>query len=189
MMTPSSPNWYQPIRRAVFSRLELPAPGVALPVRPLVTYISRQGSRRSLADSSHDALLKELDRAWMEEGWDVEVVQMGKLSKRDQIALISRTTVSTLARSPLPWPHSRIKQSLTHHRPRLFACSRLLPDPHRRARQRPLPRGLHGPFSLLRRVRPSSPDPVRRAALTQRIYPFARIQLRDHRGPRMELRL
>ena len=64
--------------------------------KPVVTYISRQGSRRHLSQSSHADLVKHLEDRAQKLGWELNIVQAEKLSKEEQISLAGRTTVSQL---------------------------------------------------------------------------------------------
>jgi hypothetical protein len=61
---------------------------------PLVTYISRQNSRRRLTKESHEELVKELQDRSKKVGYELVVVEAEKLSKEEQFALAGRTTVS-----------------------------------------------------------------------------------------------
>jgi len=63
------------------------------PKRPVVTYISRQGGRRSLRDEDHDALVAGLNAAGEEHGWEIVVARMQYMSKKEQVVLSARTTV------------------------------------------------------------------------------------------------
>ena len=62
--------------------------------RPLVTYISRQNSRRHLTDESHKGLVAALEKRSKALGFELVVVAAETLSKEEQIALAARTTVS-----------------------------------------------------------------------------------------------
>jgi hypothetical protein len=62
--------------------------------KPVVTYISRQSSRRRLTKESHEELVAALeDRAKMI-GFELVVVEAERLTKEEQFALAGRTTVS-----------------------------------------------------------------------------------------------
>lgn len=61
--------------------------------RPVITYISRQGSRRRLTAASHDELVKELEARAKLHDWELVIVMAEKMSKEEQIALAGRTTV------------------------------------------------------------------------------------------------
>lgn len=62
--------------------------------QPLVTYISRQSSRRRLTPDSHKDLVKALEAHSKANGWELMVVEAEKLSKEEQLQLAARTTVS-----------------------------------------------------------------------------------------------
>lgn len=61
--------------------------------KPVVTYISRPPPRRSLTGSSHAALVAALKEAAPKLGFELNVVNMGKLSKEEQVQLAARTTI------------------------------------------------------------------------------------------------
>ncbi len=61
---------------------------------PLVTYISRQNSRRRLTPEAHQDLVKALEERSKKVGFELEIVEAEKLTKEEQIALAARTTVS-----------------------------------------------------------------------------------------------
>lgn len=60
----------------------------------VVTYISRQGTRRHLIDTDHDALVQALTEMCASKGWELNVAQAEKMTKEEQLALAARTTVS-----------------------------------------------------------------------------------------------
>lgn len=59
----------------------------------MITYISRQGGRRSLTDEDHDALVAALIAAGEENDWEVVVPRMQAMSKKEQVILAARTTI------------------------------------------------------------------------------------------------
>ncbi|EIW63163.1 uncharacterized protein TRAVEDRAFT_141857 [Trametes versicolor FP-101664 SS1] len=59
----------------------------------VITYISRQASRRHLLDPDHTALVAALEEMVKKHGWELNVVQAEKLSKEQQLAIAARTTV------------------------------------------------------------------------------------------------
>ncbi|KAL7415065.1 hypothetical protein BDY24DRAFT_383603 [Mrakia frigida] len=89
-IAPASPNWYQPVRQAVLRAISAPAPPSVLE-RPIIVYITRQGSGRSLADQDHTALVEALDN--FRDRAEVHVAQMQTKTKEEQITLMSRTTI------------------------------------------------------------------------------------------------
>jgi len=61
---------------------------------PVVTYISRQKSRRRLTAGSHNDLVNALTERSKKIGFELVVVEAEKLTKEEQFALAGRTTVS-----------------------------------------------------------------------------------------------
>ncbi|KAI0674799.1 hypothetical protein C8Q78DRAFT_1075167 [Trametes maxima] len=59
----------------------------------VITYISRQASRRHLLEPDHTALVKALEDMVKKHGWELNVVQAEKLSKEQQLSIAARTTV------------------------------------------------------------------------------------------------
>ncbi|OSD01278.1 hypothetical protein PYCCODRAFT_1426009 [Trametes coccinea BRFM310] len=59
----------------------------------VITYISRQASRRHLLDPDHAALVEALEEMCKRHGWELNVVEAEKLSKEQQLAIAARTTV------------------------------------------------------------------------------------------------
>ena len=62
--------------------------------KPLVTYISRQSSRRRLTAQAHAGLVKALEERAKKVGFELLVIEAEKFSKEEQIAIAARTTVS-----------------------------------------------------------------------------------------------
>lgn len=62
--------------------------------KPLVTYISRQSSRRRLTPESHEDLVQALEKHSKAKGWELKIVEAEKLTKEEQLDLAARTTVS-----------------------------------------------------------------------------------------------
>jgi hypothetical protein len=65
--------------------------------KPLVTYISRQSSRRRLTVQAHAELVKALDERAKKVGFELLVIEAEKFSKEEQIAIAAKTTVSSLS--------------------------------------------------------------------------------------------
>lgn len=65
----------------------------------VITYISRQSSRRHLLEDDHAALVQALEEMTKKHGWELNVVQAEKLSKENQLAIAARTTVRVFLRS------------------------------------------------------------------------------------------
>ncbi|WOO79298.1 uncharacterized protein LOC62_02G002829 [Vanrija pseudolonga] len=61
--------------------------------RPLVTYISRQGGRRSLTKDSHEDLLKAIKERQKTVDFEFLEVDAEKLSKEEQFSIAGRTTI------------------------------------------------------------------------------------------------
>ncbi|WVQ85943.1 hypothetical protein IAT38_008111 [Cryptococcus sp. DSM 104549] len=60
---------------------------------PVITYISRQNSRRRLTPESHEDLVNALEARAKKLGWELIVVEAEKMSKEEQFALAGRTTI------------------------------------------------------------------------------------------------
>ncbi|KZT58679.1 hypothetical protein CALCODRAFT_432171 [Calocera cornea HHB12733] len=105
-------NWWAPIRSNVvrFAGGDLnpfmrphpppPAPGQPPPVndqpedKPVITYVSRQTwGRRMLLQDDHDRFVAALGRLSEMYGYEVNVVNMDKLTRDEQIKLAGRTTI------------------------------------------------------------------------------------------------
>ena len=63
---------------------------------PVITYISRQRSRRHLTASSHAELVKALEDRAERLGWNLLIVEAENLSKEEQFALAGKTTVCSI---------------------------------------------------------------------------------------------
>ncbi|EIW69813.1 hypothetical protein TREMEDRAFT_61582 [Tremella mesenterica DSM 1558] len=119
---PTSPYWWEPIRRTVlrFSGLSedilnrnlegygsidssttdhplINVPeGVVKQVgdyKPVITYISRQSSRRHLKHESHLELVENLEKKAKENDWELYIVEAEKMTKEEQFALAGKTTI------------------------------------------------------------------------------------------------
>jgi hypothetical protein len=64
--------------------------------KPVVTYISRQSSRRRLNKESHEGLVLALEASRDKLGFELHVVEAEKLSREEQLALAGKTTVCPL---------------------------------------------------------------------------------------------
>lgn len=93
----SSPDaWWAPVRRGLIQSLDqFDTPqSQSAKGKTVITYISRQDwNRRMLSTSDHEALIRALEDLHSRYGYEVNVVTMDKMSKRDQLALATRTTV------------------------------------------------------------------------------------------------
>ena len=105
---PGSPDWWAPIRRNIllnfgWSEKDLTS---GMSKGPVITYIARQHTGRSLLEPDHEALVKALEAMRDKYHWEVNIAEMEKLTKREQIELSARTTVM----SPTPaLPRSLLK--------------------------------------------------------------------------------
>ncbi|KAI0777523.1 hypothetical protein BD413DRAFT_467266 [Trametes elegans] len=96
---PGSVNWWTTIRNNVvgFSTLDENAGAMSVGgvfTRPVITYISRQGwNRRMLIQADHERLVQELYRLRDTYGYEVNVVEMDKLTRIEQFSLAARTTI------------------------------------------------------------------------------------------------
>lgn len=59
----------------------------------VITYISRQGGRRSLLEDDHIRLVTELTRLCEKRGWEFNHVKAQLLTQEEQLALAAKTTV------------------------------------------------------------------------------------------------
>ncbi|KAG8960184.1 hypothetical protein FRC03_006977, partial [Tulasnella sp. 419] len=92
---PGSAHWWTPIRNNVveFSGLSKISGG-STQDRPVITYVSRQGwGRRMLKPEDHEILVAALKRLESEHGYEVNIVEMDKLSRAEQIRIAGRTTI------------------------------------------------------------------------------------------------
>ncbi|CAL1709260.1 unnamed protein product [Somion occarium] len=95
---PGSVNWWAPVRNSVvrFAGLKEEDNPNALDstAPPVITYISRQGwGRRMLIQEHHDRLVEELYKLRDTYGYEVNVVNMDKLTRHEQLQLAGRTTI------------------------------------------------------------------------------------------------
>ena len=65
---------------------------------PVITYISRQHSRRRLTAASHIELVNALEERSTKLGWELVIVEAETMTKEDQFALAGRTTVAYVVR-------------------------------------------------------------------------------------------
>lgn len=61
---------------------------------PVVTYISRQNSRRRLTPESHADLVQHLEALQKKIAFELHIVEAERMTKEEQIALAGKTTVS-----------------------------------------------------------------------------------------------
>ena len=102
---PGSVNWWSTIRSNVVQASGLKGDtGHGTMSNPVITYISRQEwGRRMLIQEDHDKLVAELYKLRDNYGYEVNVVSMDKLSRKEQFQLSARTTVSAIPPWLLQW--------------------------------------------------------------------------------------
>lgn len=90
----ASPHWWSTIRNNL---IEFAGGNAQAHGGKVITYISRQDwGRRMLLPKDHDRLVKALEGLRKEHGYEVNIVNMDKLSRQEQFQLAGRTTVSTV---------------------------------------------------------------------------------------------
>jgi hypothetical protein len=92
---PGSVHWWNTIRKNVIESTGLMSDvGEGTTSKPVITYVSRQNwGRRMLIPEDHDKLINELYALRDTYGYEVNVVEMDKLSRLEQLQLAARTTV------------------------------------------------------------------------------------------------
>jgi len=92
---PGSVNWWSTIRSNVIQASGLRGDvGQGTTSNPVITYISRQEwGRRMLVQKDHEQLVAELYKLRDNYGYEVNVVSMDKLSRKEQLQLSARTTI------------------------------------------------------------------------------------------------
>lgn len=102
---PGSVNWWSTIRTNVIQAAGLHAnTGEGTTSNPVITYISRQGwGRRMLIQKDHEKLVRELYKLRDNYGYEVNIVSMDKLSRKEQLQLAARTTVSSILHCSAVW--------------------------------------------------------------------------------------
>jgi hypothetical protein len=94
---PASPSWWSPIRNNVvsFAGYDLNAENAnATNETYVITYISRQQwGRRMLKPADHEKLVEELYKLRDKYGYEVNVVNLEKMSRVEQLRLAARTTI------------------------------------------------------------------------------------------------
>ena len=104
-------GWWEPVRSNVlrYAGLDAPSdkliyqrmldidtdrePTLPMPDKVVITYISRQSTGRRLTDESHRGLVDALKALGERREWEINILQMEKLTKDEQLAYASRTTV------------------------------------------------------------------------------------------------
>ena len=93
---PASASWWSPIRNNVvgFAGFDTTAESAKKNNTPVITYISRQEwGRRMLIPADHEKLVQELYKLRDKYGYEVNVVNLEKMSRVEQLLLAARTTV------------------------------------------------------------------------------------------------
>ena len=67
------------------------------PEKIVITYVDRQGVRRHLIDEDHEYLVRELRALCDANGYELNIMRGELLSKEEQLAIVSRTTVRSPA--------------------------------------------------------------------------------------------
>lgn len=96
---PGSVNWWMTVRNNAIQFTGLgPNTGGGTTSTPVITYISRQEwGRRMLIKEDHEKLVSELYKLRDLYGYEINVVAAENMSRREQLELAARTTVSKLA--------------------------------------------------------------------------------------------
>jgi len=97
---PGSAHWWAPVRRNVLKFIGVPAEELTgatedgTPLKPVITYVSRQGwGRRMLKEKDHLGLVKALRELEAKYGYEVNIVKMDKMTRNEQLRLVGRTTI------------------------------------------------------------------------------------------------
>ncbi|KZO92606.1 hypothetical protein CALVIDRAFT_504210 [Calocera viscosa TUFC12733] len=98
--------WYESARRRVATFAGVPQRVLDMGLRamdpqlvegerdaPVITYISRQRSRRRLVEDDHRRLVAALDEMCKKKGWVLDVVHAEELSREEQLRRAARTVV------------------------------------------------------------------------------------------------
>ena len=95
--------WWEPIRRAALQFAGVSKDTIDIPLRPehrlphVITYISRQGGRRSLIPADHKELVAALDGLAKRRGWTFNHIKAQEMEIEQQLAMIAGTTVRTFS--------------------------------------------------------------------------------------------
>ncbi|KAG8898285.1 hypothetical protein FRB99_007545 [Tulasnella sp. 403] len=92
---PGSAKWFEPLRSNVVEFAGLSkTTGAGTRQKPVITYVSRQSwGRRMLKPEDHEGLVKALKKLEKEHGYEVNIVEMDKLTREEQFQLAGRTTI------------------------------------------------------------------------------------------------
>ncbi|KIM32507.1 hypothetical protein M408DRAFT_14788 [Serendipita vermifera MAFF 305830] len=86
-------RWWDPIRNSVTAFVEPADVQANITQKPLITYVSRQNSRRRLKTKDHNTLVSELELLCQIIECELQVATMEELDTTEQILLLSKTTV------------------------------------------------------------------------------------------------
>jgi len=64
-----------------------------MPEKVVITYISRQNSKRHLIEEDHEGLVAALEDLVDQKGWDLNIVEAERLTKDQQVRIMGETTV------------------------------------------------------------------------------------------------
>ena len=93
----SNLGWWNTIRMSVLEYSKV-RKGDVTPLVPVITYVSRQGwGRRMLREEDHLRLVAGLHKLRDRRGYDVNIVELNRLSRAEQVRLAARTTACTPA--------------------------------------------------------------------------------------------
>ena len=91
---PASKHWWSPVRRNILQFTGNDVDAIDAETKPVITYISRQGTpHRRLREGHHEELVKELKALEVKYGWEVNIAYMEQYSRAEQLKLAARTTV------------------------------------------------------------------------------------------------
>jgi hypothetical protein len=91
----ASPHWWTPIRLPILEYSKVRKSDIMDP-KPVVTYVSRQlWGRRMLRQEDHNRLVSKLAKLHHRFGIEVNIVELDKMPRNEQIRLAARTTVGS----------------------------------------------------------------------------------------------
>lgn len=93
MLATTDKHFWEPIRKSIFDNFIRYGVGLTPIKLPVVTYISRQLTRRRLTEESHTSLVSALEELQAEGICEVHVAQMEKMTLHEQLELMFRSTV------------------------------------------------------------------------------------------------
>ena len=94
-----SEDWWEPMRKSVVAAATGGRGGLRPPKLPVITYVSRQhADKRRFKAEQHEHLLKGLEQLAVQGHVEVNVVEWETMSRQNQIAIASQTTVRPFKR-------------------------------------------------------------------------------------------